>query len=56
MLAKSKFIAPNIVVSSSEVKIHSNLGAFIFSQSNTANIIATPIPLSAPSVVSLAYI
>ena len=56
MLAKSKFIAPNIVVSSSEVKIHSNLGAFIFSQSNTANIIATPIPLSAPSVVPLAFI
>ena len=56
ILFKSKFIAPFIVVSSSEVNIHSILGVSIFLQSSTASIIATPMPLSAPRVVSLAFI
>ena len=45
---------PPMPISSSQVKINSSGGWTISSLNATANAIASPIPLSAPSVVSLA--
>ena len=49
---KSIFFAPFIDVSSSAVKIISKLGCERLWEASNANIYATPIPLSAPILVS----
>ncbi len=50
----SRYFAPSMFVSSSDVKTHSRYGVIV-SLSRNASIIATPMPLSAPSVVPLAF-